>query len=47
MISQALQELMAQSDQLFFCDGPRQCRYGFNRYCLGIRRIAEIDGKEC
>lgn len=46
MISQALQELMAQSDQLFVMGhtNPDMDSIGA---CLGIRRIAEMNGKEC
>jgi c-di-AMP phosphodiesterase-like protein len=46
MISQALQELMAQSDQLFVMGhtNPDMDSIGA---CLGIRRIAEMNGREC
>lgn len=46
MISQALQELMAQSDQLFVVGhtNPDMDSIGA---CLGIRRIAEMNGREC
>ena len=46
MISQALQELMAQSDQLFVMGhtNPDMDSIGA---CLGIRRIAEMNCKEC
>ena len=46
MISQALQELMTQSDQLFVMGhtNPDMDSIGA---CLGIRRIAEMNGKEC
>ncbi len=46
MISQALQELIAQADQLFVMghNNPDMDSLGA---CLGIRRIAEMNGKEC
>lgn len=46
MISQALQELMVQADQLFVMghDKPDMDSLGA---CLGIRRIAEMNDKEC
>ena len=46
MISQALQELMEQSDQLFVVGhlNPDMDSIGA---CLGIRRIAEMNNREC
>ena len=46
MISQALQELINQADQLFVMghENPDMDSLGA---CLGIRRIAEMNGKEC
>lgn len=46
MISQALQELMEQSDQLFVVGhlNPDMDSIGA---CLGIRRIAEMNDREC
>jgi c-di-AMP phosphodiesterase-like protein len=46
MISQALQELIDQSDQLFVMghNNPDMDSLGA---CLGIRRIAEMNDKEC
>lgn len=46
MISQALQELINQADQLFVMghQNPDMDSLGA---CLGIRRIAEMNGKEC
>lgn len=46
MISQALQELMVQADQLFVMghNNPDMDSLGA---CLGIRRIAEMNNKEC
>lgn len=46
MISQALQELIAQADQLFVMghNNPDMDSFGA---CMGIRRIAEMNGKEC
>ncbi|MEY8442159.1 DHH family phosphoesterase [Lactobacillaceae bacterium 24-114] len=46
MISQALQELMAQSDQLFVM-GHKNPDMDSLGACLGIRRIAKMNGKEC
>lgn len=46
MISQALQELMSESDQIFVQGhrGPDMDSLGA---CLGIRRIAKMNGREC
>lgn len=46
MISQALQELMSQSDDIFVMGhaGPDMDSIGA---CLGIRRIAKMNGKQC
>ncbi|MBB1062497.1 DHH family phosphoesterase [Limosilactobacillus fastidiosus] len=46
MISQALQELMAQADQLFVMghENPDMDSLGA---CLGIRRIAAMNNREC
>ena len=46
MISQALQELIDQADQLFVMghNNPDMDSLGA---CLGIRRIAEMNGKQC
>lgn len=46
MISQALQELMTQADQVFVMghSNPDMDSLGA---CLGIRRIAEMNGHEC
>ncbi|WHQ55470.1 DHH family phosphoesterase [Lactiplantibacillus plantarum] len=46
MISQTLQELMNQSDQIFV-QGHRQPDMDAVGACLGIRRIAEMNGKQC
>ncbi|GAB6092982.1 DHH family phosphoesterase [Furfurilactobacillus curtus] len=46
MISQALQELFSQSDQIFVAghQSPDMDSLGA---CLGIRRIAQMNGKKC
>lgn len=46
MISQALQELMSESDQIFV-QGHRAPDMDSIGACLGIRRIAKMNGKEC
>lgn len=46
MISQALQELMAQADQLFVM-GHKNPDMDSLGACLGIRRIAEMNNREC
>ena len=46
MISQTLQELMNQSDQIFV-QGHRQPDMDAVGACLGIRRIAEMNGIQC
>ncbi|AVK64091.1 hypothetical protein C5Z26_08190 [Lactobacillus sp. CBA3606] len=46
MISQTLQELMNQSDQVFV-QGHHQPDMDAVGACLGIRRIAEMNGKQC
>lgn len=46
MISQALKELIDQADQLFVM-GHKKPDMDSLGACLGIRRIAEMNGKEC
>lgn len=46
MISQALRELISQADQLFVM-GHKNPDMDSLGACLGIRRIAEMNGKEC
>ena len=46
MISQALKELISQADQLFVM-GHKNPDMDSLGACLGIRRIAEMNGKEC
>lgn len=46
MISQALQELMSQSDDIFVMGHARPDMDSIGA-CLGIRRIAKMDGKQC
>ena len=46
MISQALKELISQADQLFVM-GHKTPDMDSLGACLGIRRIAEMNGKEC
>lgn len=46
MISQALQELMNQSDQIFV-QGHQQPDMDAIGACLGIRRIAQMNQKQC
>lgn len=46
MISQALQELMSESDQIFV-QGHRSPDMDSLGACLGIRRIAKMNGREC
>lgn len=46
MISQALKELMAQSDQLFVMGHLRPDMDSIGA-CLGVRRIAEMNNKQC
>lgn len=46
MISQALRELLNQADQLFVM-GHKNPDMDSLGACLGIRRIAEMNGKEC
>ncbi|MBT9671263.1 PAS domain-containing protein [Secundilactobacillus kimchicus] len=46
MISQALQELMSQSDQIFV-QGHQQPDMDSIGACMGIRRIAQMNGKTC
>lgn len=46
MISQALKELIDQADQLFVM-GHKKSDMDSLGACLGIRRIAEMNGKEC
>src|SRR5699024_7577936 len=46
MISQALQELMAQADQLFVM-GHKNPDMDSLGACLGIRRIAAMNNREC
>ncbi|MYV05848.1 DHH family phosphoesterase [Furfurilactobacillus milii] len=46
MISQALQELFSQSDQIFVA-GHRTPDMDSLGACLGIRRIAQMNGKKC
>ncbi|ATP37269.1 hypothetical protein DB321_05260 [Ligilactobacillus salivarius] len=46
MISQALQELMSQSDDIFVMGHARPDMDSIGA-CLGIRRIAKMNGKQC
>lgn len=46
VISQAMQELMAESDQLFVV-GHRNPDMDSLGACLGVRRIAQMNGHEC
>lgn len=46
MISQAMQELMAQSDQVFVI-GHKNPDMDAMGACLGVHRIAEMNGHEC
>ncbi|WGT60151.1 DHH family phosphoesterase [Ligilactobacillus salivarius] len=46
MISQALQELMSQSDDVFVMGHARPDMDSIGA-CLGIRRIAKMNGKQC
>ncbi|KRL79399.1 DHH family phosphoesterase [Secundilactobacillus paracollinoides] len=46
MISQALQELMSQADTIFV-QGHQQPDMDAIGACMGIRRIAQMNGKEC
>ena len=46
MISQALKELIDQADQLFVMGHKKPVMDSLGA-CLGIRRIAEMNGKEC
>lgn len=46
VISQAMQELMAESDQLFVV-GHRHPDMDSLGACLGVRRIAEMNGHQC
>ena len=46
MISQALQELMSQSDDIFVMGHARRDLDSIGA-CLGIRRIAKMNGKQC
>lgn len=46
MISQALQELMSQSDDIFVMGHTRPDMDSIGA-CLGIRRIAKMNGKQC
>lgn len=46
MISQALKELMAQSDQLFVMGHLRPDMDSIGA-CLGVRKIAEMNNKQC
>ena len=46
MISQALQELMSQSDDIFVMGHARPDMDSIGA-CLGIRRIAKTNGKQC
>ena len=46
MISQALQELMSQSDDIFVMGHARPDMDSIGA-CLGIRRIAKLNGKQC
>ena len=46
MISQALTELMNQADQIFVM-GHRHPDMDSLGACLGVRRIAAMNGKQC
>ena len=46
MISQALQELMSQSDDIFVMGHARPDMDSIGA-CLGLRRIAKMNGKQC
>lgn len=46
MISQAVQELMKQSDQIFVMGHNRPDMDSLGA-CMGIRRIAQMNGKQC